>query len=48
MTKHYKKFREYHMEKLNDPMEAKAYLEVAMEDLHKEGDREASYSPCAM
>jgi len=40
MSKHYKKFREYHMEKLSDPLEAKAYLEVALEDLHKEGDRE--------
>ncbi|MDB4265111.1 transcriptional regulator [bacterium] len=40
MAKHYKKFREYHMGKLSDPAEAKAYLEMALEDLHKEGDRE--------
>lgn len=40
MAKNFKKFRDYHMEKLRDPDEAKAYLELALEDLHKEGDRE--------
>lgn len=40
MKKHYKKFRDYHLEKLRDPLEAKAYLEMALEDLHKDGDRE--------
>lgn len=40
MAKHFKKFREYHMEKLKDPAEAKAYLELALEDLHSDGDRE--------
>jgi probable addiction module antidote protein len=40
MTRPYKKFRDYHMEKLRDAAEAKAYLELALADLHKEGDRE--------
>jgi len=40
MARHYKKFRDYHMEKLSDPVEAKAYLELSLEDLHQEGDRE--------
>lgn len=41
MARQFKKFRDYHMEKLRDPAEAKAYLELALEDLHNEGDREA-------
>lgn len=40
MARPYKKFKDYHMEKLRDPVEARAYLELALEDLHKEGDRE--------
>ena len=40
MARKYKKLRDYHMEKLRDPAEAKAYLEVALEDLHREGDQE--------
>ena len=39
MARPYKKFREYHLEKLKDPKEAKAYLELALEDLHQTGDR---------
>ena len=39
MVKHFKKFREYHLQKLRDPEEAKAYLELALEDLHRDGDR---------
>ena len=31
------------MEKLRDPAEAKAYLELALEDLHSEGDREGGW-----
>jgi probable addiction module antidote protein len=34
------KFRDYHLEKLADPTDAKAYLEMALEELHREGDRE--------
>lgn len=40
MARKYKKFRDYHIEKLKDPIEAKAYLELALEDLHKDGNRE--------
>ncbi len=40
MARKYKKFREYHIEKLKDPAEAKAYLELALKDLHQDGNRE--------
>ena len=39
MAKQFKKFRNYHLDKLRDPAEAKAYLELALEDLHRDGDR---------
>jgi len=33
-------FREYHLEKLKDPQEAKIYLEVALEEFEKDKDTE--------
>ena len=38
--KSFPKFRDYHLEKLTDPEEAKAYLQVAIDELHTSGDRE--------
>jgi len=39
--KTYRKFKEYHIEKLRDPEEARAYLSVALEDYEADGDVEA-------
>lgn len=33
-------FREYHIEKLKNPKEARVYLEVALEAFEKDGDKE--------
>ncbi len=40
MAGKYKKFREYHLEKLKDAAEAKAYLDLAFDDFHRDGNRE--------
>jgi len=36
----YKDFKEYHLEQLKDPEEARAYLELALEDYREAGDIE--------
>ena len=37
----YRSFRDYHIEQLRDPVEAKIYLNVALNDNEKNGDIEA-------
>lgn len=37
----FRKFREYHLDKLHDLEDAKAYLSVALEEYDKDGDAEA-------
>ncbi len=37
----YRKFKDYHIEQLRDPEDAKIYLSVALEDYEKDGDIEA-------
>ncbi len=37
----YQNFSDYHLEKLQNPQEARTYLAVALEDYEKHGDREA-------
>ena len=34
-------FRDYHIEKLQDPEDARVYLDVALEEYEKDGDTEA-------
>lgn len=41
MKKKHTHFREYHLEKLKSPRQAKAYLAVALEEFEKDGDKEA-------
>jgi len=38
--RHYRDFKDYHVDKLKDPEEARAYLELALEDYATDGDRE--------
>ncbi|MDO8520228.1 MAG: putative addiction module antidote protein [Deltaproteobacteria bacterium] len=40
MRKKTLKFREYHLEKLKNRKEAQVYLEVALEEFEKDGDKE--------
>ncbi len=37
----YRSFRDYHIEQLRDPEDAKVYLTVALDDYEKNGDSEA-------
>ena len=37
----YRDFRDYHIEKLQNPEEARVYLDVALEEYEKDGDTEA-------
>ena len=37
----YRKFKDYHIEQLRDPEDAKIYLSVALEDYEKDGDIDA-------
>jgi probable addiction module antidote protein len=37
----YRNFRDYHIEKLRDPEEARVYLDIALEEHEKDGDAEA-------
>ena len=37
----YRNFKDYHIEQLRDPEDAKLYLSVALEDYEKDGDIEA-------
>ena len=37
----YQKFKDYHIEQLRDPEDAKIYISVALEDYEKDGDIEA-------
>ena len=37
----YRNFKDYHIEQLRDPEDAKIYLSVALEDYEKSGDIEA-------
>jgi hypothetical protein len=37
----YRKFRDYHIEQLSDPEDAKIYLSVALEDYQKNEDIDA-------
>ena len=39
--RNYRKFKDYHIEQLRDPDDAKIYLSVALEDYEKDGDIEA-------
>lgn len=38
--RHYRNFKEYHIEQLKDPEEARAYLALALEDYEKDRDIE--------
>lgn len=38
--RHYKKFKDYHIDQLRDPEDAKIYLSVALEDYEKDEDME--------
>ncbi len=37
----YRDFKDYHIEKLRDPEEARVYLDVALEEYQQDGDTEA-------
>lgn len=37
----YRNFKDYHIEQLRDPEDAKVYLSVALDDYEKNGDIEA-------
>ena len=37
----YRKFKEYHIEQLRDPEDARIYLSVALEEYEEDGDIEA-------
>ncbi|MYB65866.1 transcriptional regulator [Candidatus Poribacteria bacterium] len=39
--RNYRKFKDYHLEKLRDPEDAKIYLSVALEDFEKDEDIDA-------
>ena len=39
--RNYRNFKDYHIEQLSDPEDAKIYLSVALEDYEKDGDIEA-------
>ena len=39
--RNYRKFKDYHIEQLRDPEDAKIYLSVALEDYEKDGDIDA-------
>lgn len=39
--RNYRNFKDYHIEQLHDPEDAKIYLSVALEDYEKDGDIEA-------
>ena len=39
--RNYRNFKDYHIEQLRDPENAKIYLSVALEDYKKDGDIEA-------
>ena len=39
--RNYRNFKDYHIEQLRDPEDAKIYLSVALEDYEKDGDIEA-------
>ena len=39
--RNYRKFKDYHIEQLRDPDDAKIYLSVAIEDYEKDGDIDA-------
>ena len=39
--RNYRKFKDYHIEQLRDPDDAKIYLSVALEDYEKDRDIEA-------
>ena len=39
--RNYRNFKDYHIEQLRDPENAKIYLSVALEDYEKDGDIEA-------
>jgi len=38
--RNYRNFKDYHIEKLRDPEEARAYLDIALEDYEEDGDTE--------
>jgi probable addiction module antidote protein len=38
--RHYRDFKDYHLDKLRDPEDARAYLELALEEYAAEGDIE--------
>ena len=38
--RNYRNFKDYHIEQLRDPEDAKVYLSVALEDYKKNGDIE--------
>ncbi len=37
----YRDFKDYHIEKLRDPEEARLYLDIALEEYEEDGDTEA-------
>ena len=39
--RNYRKFKDYHIEQLRDPEDAKIYLSVALEDYEKNEDTDA-------
>lgn len=41
MSKKYQKFQDYLIEKLQDPVEAQAFLDAAIEEYEEDGDTEA-------
>ena len=41
MISNYRNFKDYHIEQLSDPEDAKIYLSVALEDYEQNGDIEA-------
>ena len=41
LISNYRNFKNYHIEQLNDPEDAKIYLSVALEDYEQNGDIEA-------
>lgn len=39
--RNYRDFKDYHIEKLRDPEEARIYLDIALEEYEEDGDTEA-------
>jgi probable addiction module antidote protein len=39
--RNYRDFKDYHIEKLRNPEEARLYLDIALEDYEEDGDTEA-------